>query len=68
MDKLKYKKLLVELESLSEEQLSDLAKQVDDRKQENGVRRQIGFLRIRVAFIAEPARIKLHAVLRCCLT
>ena len=41
MDKLKYKKLLVELESLSEEQLSDLAKQVDDRKQENGVRRLV---------------------------
>ena len=41
MDRLKYKKLLVELESLSEEQLSDLAKQVDERKQENGVRRLV---------------------------
>ena len=41
MDKLQYKKLLVELESLSEEQLSDLAKQVDERKQENGVRRLV---------------------------
>ena len=41
MDKLKYKKLLIELESLSEEQLSDLAKQVDERKQENGVRRLV---------------------------
>ena len=31
MDKLKYKKLLVELESLSEEQLSDLAKEALNR-------------------------------------
>ena len=41
MNELKYKKLLVELESLNEEQLSDLAKQVKERKQENGIRRLV---------------------------
>ena len=41
MNELRYKKLLVELESLTDEQLSDLAKQVKERKQENGVRRLV---------------------------
>ena len=41
MNESKYKKMLIELESLSEDQRADLIKQISERQQGNGVRRLV---------------------------